>query len=299
MKKLIYGGLFLAAVGITILACKKQAIDSPIDNAKKVSQSNQAEYVSPIASITKKYLLNQASIEKQVNKKGGKWLRILGADLKGLVEGAGAGAVAGSVIPGVGSVAGAIIGGIGGGIGASLAQAGKESEGFTVNPNGNNGVPNPNNPYDFMGKAHYDGVDSVLSNLITYWDNSGLIYSNYRDLYFGLVKKSYYDYNQFKPYFTSQTYMSIIQESSNSTSSISDFFYLSSPNMSNIDFQIKIILSGYSIALESTVDSDAFVQYSIECENIIKNSILLNEQDKLYILSFMAVARYGISYYNY
>ncbi len=80
-------------------------------------------------------------VEEVPERKKGRFWRILGADLKGGLAGAGVA----STVPGLGTGVGAIIGGVG----ASATEAGKDK----ISPSDNN-TSNPNNPYDDAGKHH-------------------------------------------------------------------------------------------------------------------------------------------------
>lgn len=73
--------------------------------------------------------------------KGGKWRKILGADLTGGLGGAGAG----SAIPGLGTLLGGLIGAAGASLSASIA-AGEDAKGGVSS--------NPANKYDEIGQLH-------------------------------------------------------------------------------------------------------------------------------------------------
>ena len=283
MKKIIFNSLIIALLGVAFNSCNK---DSKLTEVAKFNNSNL------ITQTTSNYINEQSKFPS--TKISPFWCRVIGADCTGAGAGVIAGGTAGSLIGGIGAVPGAIIGGILGGAGASFTTAGRE--GITAKPGGNSGSSNSNNPYDFMGALHYDIVNIMLNNKNEYFPNNNLNYAKYEELVFAQLKVKYQDCDDKKASFPADFYSSEILFHANRTEDIVSYFSIDNPRISGMSNNVRLIIQDFSRAIQETTNKSDFIKYSISCENIIVNSCL-NNYDKMQILSYMATARYGISYY--
>jgi len=287
MKKLIYGSLFFAIVGIGIVGCKKEDIQSSPSQLSAQIIDDNADLLS---DISYSYVQTQQLLTTE--KLSPRWNRIIGADLTGALGGAIAGGAAGSLIGGVGAGPGALIGGLLGGAGASFTEAGG-----IVAPGNQGGTPiieNINNPYDFVGILHYEIMGEMTSNHETYWVNNELNYSLYKEMVFSKLKSYSIDnFNNFNDDF----WIKEIKFHAAWQEEYIEYFSSSNSRLSTLSNTCLSIAEDYYSALTLTNNTDDFVQYSINAENLVVNSNLIDIEKK-YLLIFMSTARIGVGYYN-
>lgn len=285
MKKLFYGGLLLALVGIAFMACTKE------ESLSENTSSTESELL--IGTLTQGYINEQSKLPAE--KVSPFWRRVIGADLTGAAAGVIAGGAGGAIAGGIGAVPGAIIGGVLVGAGASFTLAGQEP--VAANLGGTPQTTNHQNPYDCVGLSHYNAMYEMEMNKLTYMPKGVLNMKAYKDLVFKHIKLTYGDHDQYKAYVNDDFIAKEITFHANRVGDLASYFVSENNRINKMSVNALNILRDYSKALESTINTDDFVTYSIKSENIVVNSKLLSIE-KVYILSYMSTARIGVGYYN-
>ncbi len=174
MRNLIFGNLGLMVLAtLFLISCQKEG-------------TSNSQEIEKFMEITHSYLETTHNNEVELLPK---WLKIVGADLGGMITGAGTGAGIGTVIgaPGgpagsaSGAATGAIIGGVIGGASASIKAA------YPAGSNNNEmkidftPIYNLANPYDYVGANHYQAINQALENDINYIENNEFDASKFYD----------------------------------------------------------------------------------------------------------------------
>lgn len=275
------------------VSCKK---DSNVQPTGKVENPVSADlYQEKLNSLSSKYLSDHSASSGSF--KPPKWLRVLGADLKGALAGGATGAAAGSVIPGVGSAAGSVVGAAVGGAAASIEKA-EASSIVAPFPGGFNPTGNSNNSENQVGLEHYLCIDAAAASQSNYkssgvYDNS-VFYSFSNNFYVtsGLISSGW---SQAFTLTMSNSNLSLI--AANPFLTESQFATLLYDD-SKISAAVKDALIPYFECLDAAPSVEDFTEYSIEAEDIITQSTSLSAQDKKLILIVMATGRNGIQYWS-
>lgn len=305
MKKIFIG---FVALNLIFASCNKEEITNNQENTHSIDRS---ETIKKIEVLTTEYSSTVIS-----TKADGKWRKILGADLKGFVTGAGSGAVVGAALTpptGSGALPGAIIGGVLFGAGSSLVASvdeGANNPGNGGGPTGTSGANfndivflNSNNPYDNSGLAHYQIVDEGLFTSNNYFDGSGIInYQAYYDRVFEVLKIRFQNCDGYKNCFSLTDIENKANALSGDNKNMSSFMnnlskVLPADQEDYLTEDVQDVLKSYFSGFINSNRSDKFSQYSISVENIIVNSSF-SSVEKAILLSTMSQARVGHQYWN-
>jgi len=303
MKKLIFSVL---ALSIIVFSCQKENIEPKItpDNSKVVNvETNEIQPSETIVdnSTVKEMLLNEINFQTQdylkensidINQeaKVPKWLKVLGADLKGALAGAATGlgiAVGTGIDPGAGATGGAFVGGASASIDAEAS--------VIIDNNGLSGVIyNQNNAFEAVGKSHYLLLDEAINGSPNWYSNSVIDYNLFIDRAYEMLKIKNLNCDVSKNCISPSEYKNIVQSVLNDNSNIKN--YANNLNFSNV---VKIILHDYFQVMlwMKNYNSYYFANYSILVEDLISQSNLQNN-DKIVLLIEMSTARVGFQYWK-
>jgi len=275
----------IAIMAIFVSGCKKEYYtESPAKNDATIL-------------LLKSYTDSVKKVYKtDVQLKKHRWLRILGKDLLGALSGAYTGSQIGSSVPGLGTGVGAAIGAVVGGAGASLVEAGKEDKPAAGNQGGAIVVHNAQNPYEYVANLHYEIIKDIAEDSLIVYKNGKFIFNSYYNYVISKMR-NIFDNDNLK-YFREDIFKNVSNFVDNYNHDL--LFFVNdneTPYYNKITPEERIILNLYYELFEIAPNYETFAMISIGFENIINNSIYLDEKTKAVLLTNMATARVGIAYW--
>lgn len=237
---------------------------------------------------------------------------IAGADLKGAIDGAATGATIGKTLGNTGAVVGASIGAVVGGAAASLREwreikkAHKQTHNEEIKFKGGDVVStilqeaeNGENPYDYIGRIHYQMLyDIEMGNLFVGSEGDLDISEYYTAMEHGFLSSYEYVYDlsmlydyyphQFYEIFPFLQFQEVLQNSVGG---------IVSP-VSSLSSELNNIILEYDIVRQSSTMFQDFYIYSVNIERDILMSGDFFAIEKQILLSYMATARYGFYFWN-
>jgi hypothetical protein len=240
---------------------------------------------------------DETSVKQQ--KLSQKWKNILAAD----AGGAGIGAILGSSGGPIGTVGGAIISGVGASILQARIEKNKEKEAGTVEEEevslpsiDESSAGNNNNPYDYIGKVHYQLMNDFLVNLQFYCTDDGefslyIYYQNVADMLPNYVEELS---EEVITNFSIENLSQCIEMSSNEIETI---FSAMEMEM-NINSQLRTILVSYENYSKTCPNFEDFYDYSVLKEQEVLDNTIFTDLEKQIALSYMATFRWGYWYWD-
>ena len=249
-------------------SCQKESL---VDD---VSNSNQ-DLLVEVQTATNTFVENQQSISSPDFKKP-KWLKIVIADLGGALEELINGGDRESII-----IKGAL---------ASIKSSGLS--GLRGNPSGTQVELNFENSQDFIGEQHYRIISLVSKNPEEVFDGQDFNYENYLNFVFDHLGLGIDECN------VSREKCDCMISSGLLDYVLSDDYSIVS-HLNDIEMldDVRDLLVEYLTALEGTINTDDFIQYSLVFEASIIGSDLSSDS-KAILLSNMSTARHGVAYWN-
>ena len=280
MKIKFFLASLLGAV-LLITSCSKDQESTNVTDNKLSHKQLQME----VDDLTASFI--EDAKENELVLRAKPWQKVLGADLKGFLLGAGKGAGIGAAISGVGAGPGALAGGLIEGVASSLVAGDKEGQSgsTTYNPMGN-----ANNVYDWAGKTHYQAMGRVHANRNLIYGYGGIDYRKYMTLMTQELRANGV------PCATCIFEAHDVYRAVNNIDFDIDLKTFTN-SLTSLGRYEKDLLISYFSALEASTSNRSFANYSILIESRVSRS-RYDEATKATLLGVMATARYGVEYWN-
>ncbi|AXT53196.1 hypothetical protein D1818_21060 [Aquimarina sp. BL5] len=260
----------------TIIACTK-------DNEINEEVQQKESIVDQMTKLSERFFIND------FGKKDTDWKKVAIADV---AAGAGESADPSSTVLSVTLVAAA----------ASVKEYNSQQSTLTnIDPNGSTTGqidPNQTNPYDSYGYWHYSSIDNVLVNPERYLNGE-----DFDNEQFYEATKEFLSDNNVGDY---SDYENFSLDEANEKLMFSSDLLETYGLLGGLEYKFEKgfitelvyeILKPYYKILENSNNIQEFVDYSLQAEELIVNSIL-ERKDKQIVLSTMATARYGMQYWS-
>ncbi|MEM6685702.1 MAG: hypothetical protein AAF617_07940 [Bacteroidota bacterium] len=182
---------------------------------------------------------------------------------------------------------------------AGIAASYKASEGITP-PNPSQGVDNASNPLDYVGKYHVDILHHQLTHKQNYIGNHGSFrYERSTEITRNLLQQYGENVQPSNTYTESsfKTYYRQLKQELQSVNFLLSEIILKMKDEGKITTVESQVLHAYFTMQESASSLSAYIQYSIQAEQIIVNSNY-PQQTKDFLLFTMATARHDFNYWN-